>query len=344
MQLQKTYPKAIHSQNNHGQCDRWWRGLSGILFTFVMALLGIGLAKIPLIIHLGSMITAILLAIIYRQVFGYPEAIREGVQYSGKKLLRYAIILFGFRLNVDVILQQGLGLIIQDVLSITLAITATMLIAKWLKASQSLSLLLAVGTGICGAAAIAAVSPIIKAKEEDTAIGVGIIALIGTVFTVIYTLLYPIMPLTDIQYGVWSGASLHEIAHVAAASAPAGEDALAFALLAKLGRVLLLIPLCFLLAYWMGKDKNKAAKVDFPWFLVGFVLASLIGTYAAIPKVLLDYIATFSSFLLTAAMVGLGLNVSSQALRTRGLKPLISMFVSSIILSIISFIYTIVFL
>ncbi|MEW9672414.1 YeiH family protein [Ammoniphilus sp. 3BR4] len=318
--------------------------LGGILFTFAIASLGVGLAKLPFISFLGPMVTAILMAVLYRQLFNYPESIRAGVQFSGKAILRYAIILFGFRLNVEVILHQGLGLLVKDVVSIVLAIAVTMVIAKRLKAHPSLSLLLAIGTGVCGAAAIAAVSPILKAKEEDTAIGVGIIALVGTVFTIIYTLLYPFLPITGIEYGIWSGMSLHEIAHVAAAAAPAGEDPLAMALLAKLGRVLLLVPLCLILACWMKKkDTNTPSKVEFPWFLAGFVLASLIGTYVSIPQGVLDNIATFSSFLLTAAMVGLGLNVSFQALKAKGWKPLIAMFIASIILSITSFAYSLMF-
>ncbi|MBP1933382.1 YeiH family protein [Ammoniphilus resinae] len=340
MQARNT-PHVIHGpERKQPDEDPRWRSIFGVGFTFFIAMIGMGLAKVPLISHLGSMVTAILLAIFFRQFFGYPEILRTGIQFSGKKILRYAIVLFGFRLNVEVILQQGIGLLLKDVFSIVLAIIVTMLIAKWIKAEKALSFMLAVGTGVCGAAAIAAVSPIIKANDDDTAIGVGMIALMGTIFTIIYTLLLPILPLTNIQYGVWSGVSLHEIAHVAAAAAPAGADALAIALLAKLGRVLLLVPLCFLLAYWMKrKDKGTEANVDFPWFLLGFIITSLIGTYAGLPQELLDGIAVFSSFLLTAAMVGLGLNVSFQALKQKGLKPLFAMLVASILLSIVTFTY-----
>ncbi|HJV45255.1 MAG TPA: putative sulfate exporter family transporter [Bacillota bacterium] len=319
--------------------------IGGILFTFIIAVIGISAAKLPLIEKLGPMVTAILIAMIYRQVAGYPEAVRSGVQFAGKKILRMAIILFGFKLNVEIILHQGLGLLARDAITIILAMAVTLLIARWLKADFSLSLLLAVGTGVCGAAAIAAVSPIVKAKDDETAIGVGIIALMGTIFTILYTILRPILQLSDLQYGIWSGISLHEIAHVAAAAAPAGQDAVAVALLAKLGRVLLLIPLCFILAAWM-KKKNATdgqVKVEFPWFLIGFIVTSLIGTYVPIPKAFMQDLATLSSFLLTAAMVGLGLNVSLQALRTKAFKPLISMTIASIVLSIFTFFLVILF-
>src|SRR5699024_8269394 len=143
-------------------------------------------------------------------------------------------------LNIDVVFQDGLGLLARDALVIIFAIGVTVWLAKILKADKMISLLLGVGTGVCGAAAIAAMAPIVKAKEEDTAIGVGIIALMGTVFAIGYTLLMPILPLTFLDYGIWSGISLHELAHVAIAAEPAGQGALAIALLAKLGRVFLL--------------------------------------------------------------------------------------------------------
>jgi len=260
-------------------------------------------------------------------------------------LLRFAIILYGLKLNVDVILHQGLGLIFRDIAVITFAILFTIWLGKRLKAESSLTLLLGVGTGVCGAAAIAAVSPILKAKEEDTAIGVGIIALVGTIFSITYTIMRPFLPLSDIQYGIWSGTTLHEIAHVVLAGAPAGPYGLAIALLAKLGRVLLLIPLSLILMYWM-KRKNigqtEETKIEFPWFLIGFILMSVFGSYVlgkSIPvsDEVLDQLSLATTFLLSAAMVGLGLNVSLRDLRTKAFRPLVAMSMTSIILSILTF-------
>ena len=122
----------------------------GVLFTFTIALLGMGLTKFPVFDRFGAMVSAILLAVAYRQVAGYPEQLRTGVAFSAKKLLRYAIVLYGFKLNVDVILHRGLPLLLRDAGTIVLALGLTMLIAKWLKADKSLSLLLGVGTGVCG--------------------------------------------------------------------------------------------------------------------------------------------------------------------------------------------------
>ncbi|WP_419887645.1 YeiH family protein [Neobacillus niacini] len=319
--------------------------LGGIAFTCIIAVFGFALAKVSGFDRVGPLACAIVIAVIYRQFFGYPEKIRAGIQFSGKHFLRLAIILYGLKLNIDVVLHQGIGLIARDIGVIAFAILFTIWLGKLLKAESSLVLMLGVGTGVCGAAAIAAVSPIIKARDEDTAISIGIIALVGTIFSITYTILRPFLPLSAIEYGIWSGISLHEIAHVALAGAPAGPDGLAIALLAKLGRVLLLVPLCFILMYWVKKrcsGKTADTTIEFPWFLIGFILMSLFGSYIlgkSIPvsKVAMDGISTATTFILTSAMVGLGLNVSLRDLRTKAGRPLIAMLITSIILSIVSY-------
>lgn len=189
--------------------------LAGVAFTFAIAASGVVLSKLPGLVQIGPMACAILVAVLYRQVKGYPEALRPGIQFVSKRVLRWAIILFGLKLNIDMILHQGLGLLAWDVGTVVLAIGLTLLLAKWMRADLSISLLLGIGTGVCGAAAIAAVSPILKSKEEETAIAVGSIAFVGTLFALGYTLIRPYLPLDNLAYGAWSGASLHEIAHVA---------------------------------------------------------------------------------------------------------------------------------
>ncbi len=329
-------------QFNQASFVQW---ASGIAFTFLIAYFGFLLAKLPGFSMVGQLASAIVIAIIYRQVFGYPEALRSGIAFSSKKLLRFAIILYGLKLNIGTVLTDGLGLLVRDAGVIIFAILATVWLAKKLKANPTISMLLGVGTGVCGAAAIAAVAPIIKSKDEDTAISVGIIALVGTIFAIIYTLLRPILPLTDIEYGIWAGVSIHEVAQVVLAAASGGEEALAFALLAKLGRVFLLIPLCFIFMYWMKRkstDDSGSAKIEFPWFLVGFILMSIFGSFVlghSIPVTgeTLNSISTATTWILTAAMVGLGLNVSLGDLRKKALKPLIAMVTVSILVSVLTF-------
>lgn len=323
-----------HKQHSHA-----YYVMTGILFTFSIAIIGFALSFIPGLHKIGQLAISIIIAIIYRQFFHYPEKLRPGIEFSSKRLLRFAIILVGFKLNMSVIFAEGLSLLLRDAIIIIFAIGAAILLAKWFKADRRISLLVGVGTGICGAAAIAAISPIIKSKDEDTAISVGMIALVGTVFSLLFLLVQPILPLTPEQYGIFVGLSLHELAHVALSSAPFGEDVVAIALLAKLGRVFLLIPVAFIFIYIMKRSdsgrEDAKQNIHYPYFLIGFIALSIINSYlliphVAIPQVVYDIISQVTTWLLTAAMVGLGLNVSLQDLRTKAARPLMVLIVVSI--------------
>ncbi|GGG73546.1 YeiH family protein [Paenibacillus radicis (ex Gao et al. 2016)] len=338
-----TLPYRHNKQDrHHGDMLHLKEWLGGLAFTIFLAAAAYGLALLPGFNRLGQMALAISGAVLYRQLFGYPEQWRKGIQLASKQLLRFAIILFGLRLNIGTVLQQGWGLLLQAAVVAVFAIGLTIWLARRLKADFSLSLLLGVGTGICGAAAIAAVSPILKSRDSDTAIGAGLIALIGTITALGYTLLQPLLPLSAEQYGAWAGISLHEIAHVALAAQPAGEDAVVMGLLAKLARVFMLIPLSFAFILIMkrrskGKDE-AAAKIAFPWFLLGFMAMSAFGTFSAhtafaIPDSALKFLAQAATFLLAMAMVGLGLNVDLKAVRAKALRPLAAVTITSVLLS-----------
>lgn len=325
-----------------------WKNITlGVGFTFLIAVIGYILALIPGFDRIGPLVAiAIILAIVYRQFFGYPETLKSGITFSSKYILRLAIILYGLQLNMQVILDNGIELVVKSIFVILLAIILMYAFSKWWKINTSLSFLLGVGTGICGAAAIAAVAPIIKAKSEDTAISIAIIALTGTVFSLGYTILLPILPIDALAYSAWSGLSLHELAHVALAAEPAGENALAFALLAKLSRVMLLVPFCFLLVFWMKMrtrtEKNQTSKVAFPYFLIGFIVMSVLGTYvfeSMIPlsEQTMAITSEITTFLLTSAMVGLGLNVSLKTIRQKAALTFLAMIIVSIVLSVTVF-------
>ncbi|GAA3410448.1 YeiH family protein [Paenibacillus hodogayensis] len=318
--------------------------IAGIVFTLAVALTGWAIAQLPGLGRIGPLACAILIAVAYRHFLGYPERLRPGIQFASKTLLRLAIVLYGLKLNIAVVVQDGPGLLIRDAATVAFAIAVTVWLGKRFKADPAITLLLGIGTGICGAAAIAAVSPVLGAKDEDTAIGAGTIALAGTVFAVGYTLLRPFLPLADVDYGAWSGLSLHEIAHVALAAAPAGPDALATGLLVKLGRVLLLVPVCLLLLAWKKRSGTAQpdARVSFPWFLLGFIGMSLLGSFVLgeripVPERFPDVLATVTTLLLSMAMVGLGLNVNLQQLRTKALRPLLSMTLASVLLSALTY-------
>ncbi|MFS0783030.1 YeiH family protein [Bacillus sp. 1P06AnD] len=319
--------------------------LFGVAFTFFIALIGYFLAKIPGVSMIGQMGCAIIIAVIYRQIWGYPVRLKKGIGFSSKILLRLAIILYGLKLNIAVLVSEGPMLLLKDLLFISFAILLMLWLSRYFKGNEKISVLLGVGTGICGAAAIVAIAPIVQSDDDETAISVGIIALVGTLFAIVYTLIRPILPLDPYEYAIWSGFSLHELGHVALAADPAGEGPLAMALLAKLGRVFFLVPLCLIFVWIYSRKKEnegKKQKLHFPYFLIGFVAMSIIGSfilgsYIPVSEAFLANVATFTTWCLTAAMVGLGLNIHLDEVRRKALKPLFAMLITSICLSLLSY-------
>ncbi|WP_256025858.1 putative sulfate exporter family transporter, partial [Staphylococcus aureus] len=132
--------------------------------------------------------------------------------------LQFAIILYGLKINMGDIFGKGWKLLLIDIIVIIFSISLTFILNQIIKGNKDISILLGIGKGVCGAAAIADTAPILKSKEKDIAISVGIIALIGNIFALIYTAIKAIFNIPTITYGAWNGISLHEIAHVGLAA------------------------------------------------------------------------------------------------------------------------------
>lgn len=313
----------------------------GILFTFIIAAISLISSKLPLLDKVGALTIAIVIAILFRHFKGYPESYRPGITFASKRLLKFAIILYGLKLNIFDVIGEGSTLLLIDGGVIIVSIGLMLLLNHYIKGDKAITLLLGIGTGVCGAAAIAAVSPILKSREKDTAISIGIIALIGTLFSLAYTVIYTLFTISPEVYGVWSGLSLHEIAHVILAADFSGDTALRIGLLGKLGRVFLLIPLSIVLILVMNmksQDRNTNQRIEMPYFLIGFVLMAIFHTYVPIPQFIMQIIEPLTTICLLMAMVALGLNVSFKDLQDRAFKPLIGVIIVSTILSTITFI------
>ncbi|MGW7886347.1 YeiH family protein [Staphylococcus xylosus] len=313
----------------------------GILFTFIIAAISLISSKLPLLDKVGALTIAIVIAILFRHFKGYPESYRPGITFASKRLLKFAIILYGLKLNIFDVIGEGSTLLLIDGGVIIVSIGLMLLLNHYIKGDKAITLLLGIGTGVCGAAAIAAVSPILKSREKDTAISIGIVALIGTLFSLAYTVIYTLFTISPEVYGVWSGVSLHEIAHVILAVDFSGETALRIGLLGKLGRVFLLIPLSIVLIFVMNlksQARNTKQRIEMPYFLIGFVLMAIFHTYVPIPQFIMQIIEPLTTICLLMAMVALGLNVSFKDLQDRAFKPLIGVIIVSMILSTITFI------
>ncbi|KIL42479.1 membrane protein [Gordoniibacillus kamchatkensis] len=318
----------------------------GIGLTLLLAVTAKFLAGLPFLSIMGQLVIAILLGIAWRAAIGVPERAIAGIAFSSKKLLRLGIILLGMRLNLMDIVQAGPKVLAIAVINIAFALFVVYGITRLFHVDKRLGILTACGTAICGAAAVVAISPQIKASDDETAVGAATVAILGTIFTLTYTLLFPVLGLSDKGYGIFAGATLHEIAHVIAAAAPGGKDAVDLAVIVKLTRVALLVPVAILIGIWANRathmENGQTAKtswksIPMPWFILGFLAMSGINTLGVIPAPAANQVVVAAYLLIAMAMAGLGLNVDIATFRRLGMKSFFAGLAGSVLLSGLGF-------
>lgn len=310
-----------------------------LILTFVCSILAKYISTIGFFKLIGHLVLAMLLGMGLQLFKMHKEEYKSSLAYISNKFLRLGIILLGFKLNIAILKASGIKSILLAAFAITFTIVVVYNIAKLFKVDEKLALLCACGCGICGAAAVMGVSPSMNADKDDTILSVAVVCILGTVFTLIIVSLKPFFNLTDIQYGVLSGASLHEIAHAVAAGASGGEASLDIALVTKLSRVLLLAPVAIIVGLISNKKNNtKEIKVPLPLFMLGFIATSIIGTYYQPIQIYVTKLVDIAYILLAMAMAALGLNVNFSVIKQRGKNIFISAFIGSTLLLIAIFV------
>ncbi|CAH1191445.1 hypothetical protein PAECIP111892_00646 [Paenibacillus auburnensis] len=357
MQIQSF--QQINKLQQFNKLDRKFlriRGFSeGLLLTLLLAFAAKYMAQLPFLSIMGQLVLAILLGIVFRAAVGTPKRITEGIQFSSKRLLRAGIILLGLRLNIHAIVQAGPKVLVIAVIHIVITLLAVYGLSRWMKIDRRLGILTACGTAICGAAAVAAISPQIKASDNETAVSAATVAILGTIFTLIYVAAYPLLGLSEVGYGIFAGATLHEVAHVIAASAPVGQQAADLAVVVKLTRVALLAPVALGFGVWETRRERKQAgqrgagtgsvagetgahtKLPVPWFIGGFLLMSGVNTLGWIPERVTAGLLVLAYLLLAMAMAGLGLGIDLNTFARLGRKPFIAGLAGSLLLSMLGF-------
>ncbi len=335
--------QALAGANNKKQ----YLGFSiGIGLTLLIALVAKYLAGFPFLSIMGQLVIAILIGIAWRATVGVPQSLVAGTNFSSKKLLRLGIILLGMRLNLMDIVHAGPKVFLMAVIVIVFTLSVVYGLARLFKVEQRLSILTACGTAICGAAAVVAIAPQIRAKDDETAIGAAMVAILGTIFTLIYTFLFPVLGFSQLGYGIFSGATLHEIAHVIAAAAPGGNDAVDMAVIVKLTRVALLVPVAILIGIWAnrssrdehgGSSKASWKSLPIPWFILGFLVVSGINSLGIISSAIASDIVVLAYMLIAMAMAGLGLNVDLVTFRRLGMKSFAAGFIGSVLLACLGY-------
>ncbi|XVG95194.1 YeiH family protein [Eubacteriales bacterium KG127] len=316
------------------------------ILLLIISFLGKYISSFPGLNVIGHLVIALILGMMLQLFSGLHRVAKGGSAFIANKFLRVGIIMLGFKLNLDILAANGVKTLGLAMLVIAFTITLIYLIAtKIFKIDSSLALLSASGCGICGAAAVLGLSPCVDTDEDDEVISVAIVAILGTIFTLFLVLVRSALDISDIQFGAWAGLSLHEIAHAVAAGNAGGPKSVNMATLVKLSRVLMLAPLSLLLAYFSsrGKGEKKNIKAPIPWFMFGFILASVIGTYVGFVQSASNTLVNIGYILLGMAMAALGANVHFDVILKKGQKMFLVAFMGSICLSGFAFVLANIF-
>lgn len=294
--------------------------LPGIALTALIAGAAIALRHLPGLDVFSPMILSILIGIALHNLLGTPARAKQGVVFSMRKLLRLAIILLGLQLTVG----QVIGVGARGVAIIAIGLVSTFSFTLWLGArlgvERKLAELIAAGTSICGASAVIATNSVTQAPDEDVAYAVACVTVFGSLFMFTYPLAPALLHLSAHDYGLWAGASIHEIAQVVAAAFQDGREAGEFGTIAKLSRVMMLAPMVIFLGL---KGARKSGPAPMPWFVLGFVGLAILNSLIAIPADVKAPIATVTTFLLSMALAAMGLETDLRKLKAKGLRPLI---------------------
>ena len=255
-----------------------------------------------------------------------------------KKLLQYSVVGLGFGMNLHASLASGKEGMMFTIVSVVGTMVMGMLIGrKLLKMNRDTSYLISSGTAICGGSAIAAVGPVIKAKDSDMSVALASIFVLNAIALFVFPVLGQWLGLTQQEFGTWAAIAIHDTSSVVGAGAAYGEEALQVATTIKLTRALWIIPLALVTSFIF---KSEGKKVSIPWFILWFIVAILINTYLldAVPQVG-KAISGLARKGLIITMFFIGASLSTNVLKAVGLKPLVQGVLLWLVISIGSLVY-----
>lgn len=321
--------------------------LHGILLIALFSFAAFYIAGFPIVKRLSfsPLIVGIVLGMLYANSLRnkLPETWVPGIKFCTKQLLRWGIVLYGFRLTLTEVAAVGIPAVAVDLVIVTVTIFGGVLLGRLLKIDRDTALMTSTGSAICGAAAVLGAEPVVKCEGYKTAIAVSTVVIFGTLSMFLYPLMYRmglLDGLTDTGVAVYTGSTLHEVAHVAGAgNAMDPTDALGIAgtaTITKMIRVMMLAPVLVVMGFVLGRRKSSGAcreksKITVPWFAFGFIgiiclnslLQYLFGVESVREIPLNGAIEYADTFLLTMAMTALGTETSIDKFRQAGAKPFV---------------------
>ena len=310
--------------------------LHGILLMalFACAAFYIGEVDMMKAISFSPMIIGIILGMLYANSLrnNLPETWTPGIVFCSKRILRIGIILYGFKLTFQDITAVGLPAIIIDAIVVIVTILLGVFVGRLLKMDRSIALLTACGSAICGAAAVMGVDGAIRPKPYKTAVSVATVVIFGTLSMFLYPILYRagIFDMPADQMGIFAGSTIHEVAHVVGAGNAMGPEISDSAIIVKMIRVMMLVPVLLVIAFFVARDvENREdgsgvkTKIQVPWFAIMFLLVICFNSLDLLPASVVSFITTLDTFLLTMAMTALGAETSIEKFKKAGFKPVL---------------------
>ncbi|PCH91427.1 MAG: putative sulfate exporter family transporter [Bacteroidetes bacterium] len=272
---------------------------------------------------------ALFAGVVLSLVIGNPYS--SQVQNVSKYLLQLAVVGLGFGVNLTSALAGGAPRLEFIIGSAVLTILLGLLVGKLLGIDKKIVLLLSSGTAICGGSAIAAVSPVIEAKEHHISVALGTVFVLNAIALFIFPFIGEYFNLSQIDFGLWAALAIHDTSSVVGAAQVYGEEALEIATVTKLTRALLIFPLVIIISFFY---KNGEKKTKIPWFIIGFIGAMLINTYVEQLAEINQQIAIVAKKALTLTLFLIGTGLTRELLRNVGLRPMILGLLLWIVISI----------
>jgi uncharacterized integral membrane protein (TIGR00698 family) len=288
-----------------------------------------------------ALVIAILLGMLFRNVFGLNKAFSPGISFAAKEILEFAVVLLGASVNFVALFKEGAPLFVAIVCAVILALAVSTFVGRALGLSAKLSTLIAVGNSICGNSAIAAVAPVIKAEPDDVASSIAFTAVLGVIVVLTLPSLIPILQFTPYQYGVLAGMSVYAVPQVVAAAAQVSDLSLRVATSVKLVRVLMMGPV--VLFYSLKQHANKGAKLNFsklvPSFIIGFIALAVLRTVGVVPESIGKQLSDIGKLIMIVSMAALGLSVDVKSIRKAGPRVTLTVIASLVVLIVVSILF-----
>ena len=324
--------------------------LPGMAASGVIALVAWFIESILPIHIIGSSVIALFLGMFVNYILkGKVDTLAPGAKFTSKKILKFAIILLGLSLNIKTILYVGRMSLVVMIFTLLTCFGGGYFIGKALGLNWKLSNLISAGTGICGGSAIAAIAPTIDAEDSDVAYAMSATFLFDMAMIVLFPIMGMALGMSDEAFGIWAGTAVNDTSSVVATGYAFSEAAGDFATMVKLTRTLSIIPtvLTFALINMRIKQKEVRENSDgvklkfsfkkvFPWFILGFLLMSVIASVFTIPASFVGATKKISKFLMVCALAAIGLNTSPSSMKKAGIRPMIHGFIISALVVVVA--------